>query len=296
MSAGSLRLRQLNRWNSSPNTRVLTATLRASSSSAPVARYHGKPPKAPASTTRVTSAASHRRCRESRGSSGARGGRAMTPASAGPKARARSSATAMITLTHRICNAVIGSSVPSRMAPIRSRHSPPLVGRMNRIDFCRLSWTVRPSSTAASIEAKLSSASTMATASLATSVPRCAHGHADVRPLERRRVVDAVAGHGDDCASALQCLDEAQLLLRRDTSGHVGRQGPLHEGVVVDAGEIRAGHGRLGRHQANLAGDGACRERVVAGDHLHPDPGLPAAPRGHDRLGPRRVDHRARPE
>jgi hypothetical protein len=33
--------------------------------------------------------------------------------------------------------------------------------------------------------------------------PRDPHGHADVRLLQRRRVVDAVAGHSHDGAAAL---------------------------------------------------------------------------------------------
>ena len=36
-----------------------------------------------------------------------------------------------------------------------------------------------------------------------------AHGDADVRPRERRRVVDAVAGHGDDAAACLELGDHA---------------------------------------------------------------------------------------
>ena len=36
------------------------------------------------------------------------------------------------------------------------------------------------------------------------------HGDADVGGLERRRVVDAVAGHGDDLAVGLQRLDQAR--------------------------------------------------------------------------------------
>ena len=40
-----------------------------------------------------------------------------------------------------------------------------------------------------------------------------AHRDADVGLLERGRVVDAVAGHRDDLAIALQRLDDAQLVL-----------------------------------------------------------------------------------
>ena len=42
-----------------------------------------------------------------------------------------------------------------------------------------------------------------------------AHGHADVRSLQRRRVVDTVARHGDDVAALAQGLDDLELVLRR---------------------------------------------------------------------------------
>ena len=41
-----------------------------------------------------------------------------------------------------------------------------------------------------------------------------AHGDADVRALQRRCVVDAIAGHGDDLAVGLQRVDDAKLLFR----------------------------------------------------------------------------------
>ena len=61
----------------------------------------------------------------------------------------------------------------------------------------------RPSSTAATIVEKLSSASTMSLAPLATAVPD-AHRHADIGSLERGRVVDAVARHRHHLAAVLQ--------------------------------------------------------------------------------------------
>ena len=66
------------------------------------------------------------------------------------------------------------------------------------------------------MEAKLSSSSTSEAASRATSVPRPPMATPDVRGLERRGVVDAVAGHGDDLAVGLERLHDAQFLLRRD--------------------------------------------------------------------------------
>ena len=40
-----------------------------------------------------------------------------------------------------------------------------------------------------------------------------AHGDADMSRLHRRRIVNAVAGHGDDFAIGLQPLDDAQFLI-----------------------------------------------------------------------------------
>ena len=77
-----------------------------------------------------------------------------------------------------------------------------------------LAKIARPSSTAATIEAKLSSASTMSAASFETSVPGDAHGDADVGLLQRRRVVDAVACHRHDRAGPPQRVDDAQFVFR----------------------------------------------------------------------------------
>ena len=87
-----------------------------------------------------------------------------------------------------------------------------------------LAKIARPSSTAATIDAKLSSDSTMSAASFETSVPRDAHGDADVGFLQRRRVVHAVSRHGHDGAGALQRIDDAQLVFR------------IHAGVDRHAG------------------------------------------------------------
>ena len=49
------------------------------------------------------------------------------------------------------------------------------------------------------------------------------HGEADMRRLERRGIVDPVAGHGDDLSAGLQGVHEAQLLLRDDAREDVRR-------------------------------------------------------------------------
>ncbi len=71
------------------------------------------------------------------------------------------------------------------------------------------------------------------------------HGHADVGLGQRRGVVGAVAGHGDQAAAGLLPADQRHLVLGRG----LGEE-------VVDAG---------------LVGDGRGGERVVAGDHHRAD-------------------------
>jgi hypothetical protein len=73
--------------------------------------------------------------------------------------------------------------------------------------------------------AKLSSCSTMSAASRATSVPPRAHRDADGGLLDRRRVVDPVAGHRHDLAAiGLQRLHDAELVLGVDPREHPHRR------------------------------------------------------------------------
>ena len=76
-------------------------------------------------------------------------------------------------LIHRICAGVSGSVSPSSSASATASTSPPLVGSVQAMTLRMLSYTTRPSCTAATMEAKLSSASTTCEASLAASVPFC---------------------------------------------------------------------------------------------------------------------------
>ena len=104
-----------------------------------------------------------------------------------------------------------------------------------------------------------------------------AHGHADVGLLERRRVVHAVAGHGDDVALLLRACDQADLVLRRH-AGHDADLGELGGQLLVgQGGELGAGERLAG--DAELLADGGGRDRVVAGDHAHLDAGAVALAR-----------------
>jgi hypothetical protein len=152
-----------------------------------------------------------------------------------------------------------------------------------------LSWTVRPSCTAATIEAKLSSSSTIPAASLAASVP-LRHGDADIGLLQGRRVVDAVARHSDDLALGLQGADDAQLVLRARAREHTRTLHDLLQRGVGEPVQVVAGEDVRGVAQPELPGDRRRCRSVVAGDHLHRDPRRAALGDGRHGLLPRRVD------
>ena len=107
------------------------------------------------------------------------------------------------------------------------------------MNLVRLSKTPRPSSTAASMEAKLSSVRIMSAASFGHVGAGDAHRDADVGLLERGRVVHAVAGHGDDVAARLQRLDQPQFLLGRDAGEHGGALGDVGQFFVGELSPVR---------------------------------------------------------
>jgi len=72
-----------------------------------------------------------------------------------------------------------------------------------------------------------------------------AHGDTDLRLRERRRIVDAVAGHRDKPALVLKPLDRRRFLIRQHFGNH-----------VIDA---------------ELAPDREGRRAAVSGQHRHPD-------------------------
>ena len=118
------------------------------------------------------------------------------------------------------------------------------------------------------------------------------HGDADVGLLQRRRVVDPVAGDGDDLALLLQRFDEVHLLLGGDAGEEdlrgIQRQLQLRgrQAPQVVAGDD---HRLIGLQQADLAGNGLCRLWMVAGDHDHADAGRGAARDGLGHLRPWRI-------
>ena len=73
-----------------------------------------------------------------------------------------------------------------------------------------------------------------------------AHGHADIRPLQGRGVVDPVPGHGHHLALRLEDIHQAELMFR----GHPGEHPDLPEGLfelrITQLVELRTGDDRMG--------------------------------------------------
>ncbi len=112
-------------------------------------------------------------------------------------------------------------------------------------------------------------------------VGRAADGDADVGLFQRRRIVDAVAGHADDVAGALEDLDDLELVLGEDAGEAV--RGDDARGVRIGAsfGEGVRRHHYLSA-EAQFSGGLRGDRLVVAGHHLDVD--AHRARRG-DRLG-----------
>ena len=117
-----------------------------------------------------------------------------------------------------------------------------------------------------------------------------AHRDADVGGLDRRRVVDAVAGHRNDVALQLERLGEQHLVLRRDAADDADRVDAVEPLLLRQRGEVGAEHRIAG--DAELLRDRGAGDDVVAGDHPHPDVRRLRVGDGGLRLLARRVDHR----
>ena len=92
--------------------------------------------------------------------------------------------------------------------------NPSAVDTWKRVKLTMLAYTPRPSRTADTMVAKLSSVRTMRGGFLGHLRPGHAHRDADVGLAQGGRVVDAVAGHGDHLAACLQHPDDPDLVAR----------------------------------------------------------------------------------
>ena len=121
-----------------------------------------------------------------------------------------------------------------------------------------------------------------------------AHRHADIGALDRRGVVDAVAGHGHHLVIGAQRIDDAHLVLGRDAGKDVGQLPPRAcRAGVVQLVQICAPVSTWwpGREQADALGDGAGGVGIIAGDHDGADAGLARLLQGRVDLRAGRVDH-----
>ena len=116
-----------------------------------------------------------------------------------------------------------------------------------------------------------------------------AHGDADVGGLDRRSVVDAVAGHRDDVALLLQRLGEEHLVLGSDAADDADRVDPVESLLLGESGEVGAEDRLAG--DAELLGDRGAGDDVVPCDHPHADVRRLRVGNGRLRLLARRVDH-----
>jgi hypothetical protein len=161
---------------------------------------------------------------------------------------------------------------------------PTPVESRKKVTLRTLSKVTRPSSTAAWMLTKLSSASTMSAASRATSVPALpmATPMSAVRSASASLTpspVTATTSPAALAASTMRSLWVGEVRANTATRPTTSRQPRVGEPVEVVAGQ----HGGVvGVDDADLAGDRGGGGGVVAGDHDHALPGLAAAV---DRLG-----------
>jgi hypothetical protein len=99
---------------------------------------------------------------------------------------------------------------------------------------------------------------------------------------ESRRVVDPVSGHRDHIALALQQVDEAHLVFRRDPGDHAEPREPIHELGVAERGELRAAECLA--LDPELSADRGRGGDMVTGDHAYADARLLAEGDGVARL------------
>jgi len=117
------------------------------------------------------------------------------------------------------------------------------------------------------------------------------HGNPDIGLAKSGRVVDAVAGHGDDVTPLAESRGDPQLV-RRGHARHDRATLPvqeLGESVIVVRQAAAVHHDASVPQEAHLAGDRGRGPRVVAGDHRHPDVRVPAGPQRVSDIRSRRV-------
>ncbi len=123
------------------------------------------------------------------------------------------------------------------------------------------------------------------------------HGDADVRLLQRGRVVDAVAGHRDDLAARLQGVDDPQLVRGRHAGVDRAVADRVLQAALVERVEIGAGQrAGAGPRDPQVVGDADGRGGMVACDQHRADARSGRLCDRSPRLWSRRVDDPGEPE
>ena len=119
-----------------------------------------------------------------------------------------------------------------------------------------------------------------------------AHGAADIRSLQSRRIIDTVTGHGDHLSLTLPGLDDADLVFGRHTGINADVFHLFVQFTVAHGIQFGTGDGQVTLQQnAQLTGDGGGGHHMVTCDHHRLDAGTTADL--NSRLGFRtgRIDH-----
>ena len=211
------------------------------------------------------------RARAITGSSGDRGRRCMRPGVGASKPSPMASRTSTAKLIQRICSGRSGRAVRDREDP-RTDEREDEAGQHDHLDPDVLHQVVVEPPTALDRghdRGEVVVGQDHLRGVLGDLRAGDAHGHADVRTRERRRVVHAVAGHRDDVALLLEDADQPHLVLGRDAGDDADVVDLRVELVVRERGELGAGERTT--VDAELAGDGRRGGGVVARDHADAD-------------------------
>ena len=117
-----------------------------------------------------------------------------------------------------------------------------------------------------------------------------AHGDAGIGPFEGRGVIHPVAGHCHGQAARLQRLDQTQFMRGRGAGEHIDLRRRIGQSRIAHRFQFRAGQNPAGVFQPDVLRNGAGGLGMVAGDHLHRDPGRVTFGNRRDGLGAGWID------
>ncbi len=119
-----------------------------------------------------------------------------------------------------------------------------------------------------------------------------AHRHADIGALDRRGIVDAVAGHGDHFVIRAQGIDNAHLVLGRNPGKDIGRFHLFRQGAIVHIIQFCPGVNFVPwAQQPDAFGHRPAGVGIIAGDHNGADARAAGFFQGRFHFRAGRVDH-----